>query len=99
MTIRQIKIEIFKFFRPLFPSRGGTFKSQVKEGNDALAEEDYKYYFESKDRDPIYQIQINNNLPIDQGMFSSSQVTCDYCGKQHKNSNCAFDFTETSTLR
>lgn len=32
-------------------------------------------------------------------MFSSTQVTCDYCGKSHKGSNCLFDLKDTMTMK
>lgn len=67
-------------FRPLFPS----FKnySKVCKDEDEQIDEEYKYYFESKfteSNNPLYTLFINNNLPLDQGMFLSSQVVCDHC--------------------
>lgn len=32
-------------------------------------------------------------------MFTSSQVTCDFCGKNHKNTNCVFDIQDSTPMR
>jgi hypothetical protein len=96
-TIRDLKIEIFKHFRPLIP---GCKVTAEKNSEDKIIEEEFKHYFESNKDPPLYTIQITNNLPLDQGMFSSSQVTCDFCGKNHKGQNCSLDqFNSTITLK
>ena len=87
-TIRELKIEIFKFLRPLIPGCKVTFE---KNSEDKIIEEEYKHYFGSGKDNLLYTLQITNNLPIDQGIISSSQVTCDFCGKNHKGQNCALD--------
>lgn len=67
-----------------------------------ILEEEYKWFFETKpnSQDPIYQIQIVNNLPTEAGiLYGSTQINCDICGKGHKGSNCAFEFKENMTMR
>lgn len=68
-TIRDLKIEVFKHFRPLIP---GCKVSAGKISEEKIIEEEYKHYFESGKEAPLYTIQITNNLPLDQGMFTSS---------------------------
>lgn len=67
-------MEIFKILRPLINSRGGqtgAFKHQ--NDDEILIEADYVYYFEGKHADSApYQLMIQNNLPIDSGVFTSS---------------------------
>lgn len=52
-TVRDVKLELFKFFRPLLPSFKGP-KIQPKKGvspqaeESAQIEEEFKYYFEGK---------------------------------------------------
>ena len=87
-------MEIFAYLKPLIPNKEVSRQVDI--------EKEYAYYFESKERNGenlLYALQINNNLPLDQGMFTSQQVVCDYCGKQHKNTNCAFDMDDSLTLK
>lgn len=39
---------------------------------DKIIEEEFKHYFESKKSPDLYTLQINNNLPLNEGMFSST---------------------------
>ena len=32
-------------------------------------------------------------------MLTSTQVTCDYCGRSHKGSNCLFDLKDSMTMK
>lgn len=78
MTVRDIKIQIFKFFRPLIeaPNLG----KGAKKNSEKILEEEYKYFFEKKDGhsggyesdNPLYAIYINNNLPVENGIITSS---------------------------
>jgi len=44
--VREIKLEIFEFFRPLIPSFQRGAGKKVSEAEQI--EEEYKYYFEGK---------------------------------------------------
>lgn len=63
---------------------------------------DYAYYFDNKERpadlNGLYQLLINNNLPMDVGVFTSTQFTCEFCGKNHKGQHCAFDVGDDVTM-
>jgi len=67
-------MEIFKILRPLIQSRGGqtgAFKHPIDD--EILIESDFTYYFEGKYADSApYQLMIQNNLPIDSGVFTST---------------------------
>jgi hypothetical protein len=52
MTVREVKLRIFKFFRlliklPNLTSKYGDQKKHVPE--DKIIEEEYQYFFENKD--------------------------------------------------
>jgi hypothetical protein len=52
MTVREVKLQIFKFFRPLIkmpdiPTMSAQRKKHMKE--EALLEEEYRWFFETKD--------------------------------------------------
>jgi len=63
---------------------------------------DYAYYFDNKERpaeqNGLYQLLINNNLPMDVGVFTSTQFTCEFCGKNHKGQHCVFDVGDDVTM-
>lgn len=78
MTVREIKMQIFKFFRPLIEapnlSNGKNGGKDPKKfmSNEKIIEEEFKFFFENKDSanggsfeadNPLYAIFINNNLP------------------------------------
>lgn len=44
----------------------------------------------------MYDIEIHNNLPVNQGMFSHSP-TCDFCGQAHRD-NCILAYEDDVTL-
>lgn len=106
-TVREIKMEIFKYFRPLIPQKGGqtgAFKHVDKEDEEQRIEADYKYYFGTSSKLPegnqLYQLLINNTLPTESSMlYSNTQATCDFCGKSHKNANCLFDLDDNLTMK
>jgi len=81
MTLREVKIEIYKFFRPLF--KNNDFKSIPENkkfllSQEKLIEEEYKLLFESKVTPP-YEIEILNNLPYEEGFFSKDHPQCEFC--------------------
>jgi len=47
---------------------------------------------------PLYQIMINNNVPLDQGIFFSSKFQCEFCHKVHKD-NCPFSFKDNMYMK
>ena len=52
-TIRELKIEIFKFLRPLIP---GSKVAIGKNSEDKIIEEEFKHYFESGKDTPLYTL-------------------------------------------
>ena len=52
-TVRELKIEIFKHFRPLIP---GCKVQAGKNSEDKIIEEEFKHYFESNKETPPYTI-------------------------------------------
>lgn len=81
ITVREFKLEIFKHFKPLLPNRGSAFKPINKDEEKKALEEEYAFYFENKNfsgmpigesGNLLYTLQISNNLPLDQGMITSS---------------------------
>jgi len=79
-------------------------KSNVSE----VIELEYAWFFESKENqstsyealNPLYQIQINNNIPQEPGLiYGYSQQPCEFCEKTHKGQNCPFDMSDQTTLK
>jgi len=52
-TVRDLRIEIFKHFRPLIP---GCKVTAEKNSEDKIIEEEFKHYFESSKEPPLYTI-------------------------------------------
>jgi len=52
MTVRDVKLEVFTFLKPLIPSIKGTVQRKKGQSDEeyerAVIEEEYKYYFEGK---------------------------------------------------
>lgn len=78
-TVKKIRLRIYELVRPLI--KGAIGNKQLKE-NDLEKEYDYMF-LDSKGQYNIdnnyYDIEIKNNIPVDQSMFSR-QPACDFCG-------------------
>lgn len=58
-----------------------------------MLEQEFRYFFEGAEQDdPIYKVQILNNLKVEAGIFYNSRVPCEYCNFEHSY-NCDFTFT------
>ena len=109
MSIREVKLMVFKFFRPIIkmPDIPNISIERRKHMNpETLLEEEFRWFFENPSNysgyetsNPLYAIYINNNLPIESGYIQSTQVVCDFCNKSHKGTNCLFDFKDHTTMR
>ncbi|CDW86593.1 ubiquitin carboxyl-terminal hydrolase [Stylonychia lemnae] len=105
MTVREAKIEIYKYFRPLIdmPEIKGLSEKERQFLNESRQiEEEYKFFFENKSNksQQPYQIQIFNNMPFEEGtFFGTTQESCAFCNKSHKGSNCSFDLGDSMTMR
>lgn len=107
MSVREVKLEIFKQLRYLvkMPDIPTLSKERRRNLTDKkLLEEEYNYFFASGDssdgmNNPLYDIYVNNNIPMDEGYLFNSQAECDLCKKSHKGSNCLFNFKDQITLR
>ncbi len=71
---------------------------------EQILEQEFAYFFENpkqmgdnSDSHPLYQILINNNIPMDEGLIYSSKFPCEFCQKSHKD-NCSFNFKDTATM-
>ena len=108
MTLRQVRLRIFKLFRPIIEQAPDISRSINLKGDnyteDDILEAEYKYFFESnnfpKDGDgfdnPLYKIQIYNNAPQNMGFFYNSHPECEFRGGVHKD-NCDLDVLPDST--
>jgi hypothetical protein len=77
MSIREIKLLIFKFFRPIIkmPDIPTISAERRKHMNpETLLDEEFRWFFENpangagyEASNPLYSIYINNNLPIESG--------------------------------
>jgi len=99
MTTHEVKIEIFKQVRPLLRAPDISAKLQGKSADEFSSDEilrmEYDYFFENE-ADPIYKVQIFNNLrQTESGMFFNSRPACEFCGHDHKD-NCDFSFENSS---
>ena len=65
-----------------------------------MLELEFKHYFEGNEQDdPIYKVQILNNLKIEAGLFYNSRAVCEYCNFEHSY-NCDFSFgNESVTMK
>lgn len=72
------------------------YMRQILKGNEddeRVFELEFQHLFEGEYReDPIYKVQIVNNLRQEPGFFFNTVPTCEYCGNDHKD-NCDFSFT------
>mmetsp|Transcript_3556 Transcript_3556/g.4759 ORF Transcript_3556/g.4759 Transcript_3556/m.4759 type:complete len:131 (-) Transcript_3556:204-596(-) len=100
-TCRSIKKHIFKLFRPIVqgsaPMSGGVNRNDGDYNEDTVLEREYKAFFEDNQMDydsenignPLYKLQVLNNLPIVPGMFYNGRKRCEICDREHKD-NCEF---------
>lgn len=82
--------------RPMI--RAPDISSQLKgnEDDEEILELEYKFFFEQGEEDPIYKVQIYNNLRVTEpGFFYNSKPKCEFCGLDHKD-NCDFAFKNTN---
>jgi hypothetical protein len=77
MSVREVRLLIFKFFRPIIktPDIPSISAERRKHMNpEVLLEEEYRWFFENSQYSsgydssgPLYSIYINNNLPVESG--------------------------------
>lgn len=84
-------------FRPVIRTPDIQHLLRGNEDDEQILELEYKYLFEGTEQDdPIYKVQILNNLRVDAGYIYSSRPVCEFCGVEHSN-NCDFSFVDRST--
>ncbi len=102
MTLRDAKLHIFKMLRPLIRAPDISGKLQGAEDEEQILDLEYKHFFEEGDEkdDPIYKVQILNNLrSTEPGFFYNSKPVCEFCNTEHKD-DCDFSFKdESKTVR
>ena len=97
MTERKIKKAIYRMFKPIIRTPDIQHLLRGNEDDEQLLELEYKHIFEGEEEDdPIYKVQILNNLKVEAGYFTNSRPTCEFCGVEHSN-NCDFSFENRST--
>lgn len=65
-----------------------------KEDEDRILDLEFQHFFEgSEAEDPIYKVQILNNIRVEQGLLFSSRRECEFCRREHKD-NCDFAFND-----
>ena len=84
--------------RPLIAdviSKRGTIKDEdiEKEYDIIFLDSKGRYNADNK----LYDLEIHNNLPLDQGGLFNRVPPCDFCEQSHKD-NCPFAFEERVTL-
>ena len=57
----------------------------------------YDFYFKDKKTNPIYNIQISNNIPRKIDFFASGKHKCDFCQKVHTD-NCTLSLINEGEL-
>ena len=75
----------------------GVNRNDPNYSEDTVLNAEYKAFFEDgkieNDSEnignPLYQLQVLNNLPVQSGMFFSYRKKCELCDKDHKD-NCEF---------
>ena len=100
-TCRSVKKQIFKLLRPIIqggPTVGGNIdRNDGNYDEERVLEQEYKAFFEDNQMDydsenignPLYKLQLLNNLPIVPGMFYNGRKKCQLCDREHKD-NCEF---------
>lgn len=98
-TARQLRLRIYELLRPLLQSipKVSKLNKRGKQLSRAqIIESEYDAVFtdsrgEYRLDNPLYDIEIHNNLPADNSMIFSRCSSCDFCGLEHKD-NCMFAF-------
>mmetsp|Transcript_15208 Transcript_15208/g.25742 ORF Transcript_15208/g.25742 Transcript_15208/m.25742 type:complete len:285 (-) Transcript_15208:369-1223(-) len=99
-TIRQVRIRIYEILRPMIkqiPRVNKTSPSGAPLSPQEIIAEEYRQLFTEKNGslkfdNELYDLEIHNNLPIEEGWLYNKIPRCDFCDQQHKD-NCflAFD--------
>lgn len=94
-TVKQIKLRIYELMRPLIKNIPKMKQTPSMTKEDILQREYDSIFLDTRGNydldNPLYDIEIHNNLPVNQGNFYNSRPTCDFCGVDHKD-NCIFAF-------
>ena len=97
-TVKKLRLRIYELMRPLIKNVNGQKGDQMREGE--LEREYDSIFLDSRGRydldNSMYDIEIHNNLPVNQGMFSH-YPTCDFCGQAHRD-NCILAYEDDVTL-
>jgi hypothetical protein len=104
-TAKQIRLRIYELLRPLIhniPKIDKYHKNGKHRTRQEIIEREYAALFldrrgEYDIDNPLYDIEIHNNLPHDPSAFFSKIPTCDICGQDHKD-NCTFAFPDNAKL-
>lgn len=70
--------------------RAPDIRVDKKLDEDEILKLEYDSFFQNED-DPIYRVQVFNNLQVDQGVLYNTRQQCEFCGLDHKD-NCEFKF-------
>jgi len=86
--------------RPMIRSPDIWHKLRGNEDEEQTLEVEFKHFFEGDEQDdPIYKVQILNNLKVEAGLFYNSRDVCEYCNFEHSY-NCDFSFgNESVTMK
>jgi hypothetical protein len=97
-TVKKLRLRIYELMRPLIKNVIGQRGGKVSERE--LQREYDSIFLDARGRydldNPLYDIEIHNNLPVQQGMFSH-HPTCDFCGQSHRD-NCILAYEDDVTL-
>ncbi len=97
LTEKKIKKRIYRFLRHLIQPPNLGLKGN--EDEERVLELEYQYFFEINADNPIYKVQIFNNLQVDTGFIFNSRPKCEFCGVSHTD-DCDFAFAnKTITLK
>lgn len=103
-TCREVKKHIFKIFRPIIqgPVLPGVNRDDPDYSEDSVLEKEYRAFFEDNQMgydseyigNPLYKLEVLNNLPTEPGsglssMFFTYRKRCELCDRDHKD-NCDF---------
>jgi hypothetical protein len=92
LTEKKIKKRIFKYLRPLIKTPN--LQLRGNEDEERILELEYHYYFDGdEEQNPIYKVQILNNLMVEPGFIYNSRPRCEFCGVEHAD-NCDFTFSD-----
>ncbi len=101
-TAKQLRLRIYEIVRPLMYSMPDIGRTRKNIGNAERLQLEYKKIFLDSNGEydfdnSLYDLEIHNNLPYDQGLMFNRITQCDFCGMEHKD-NCQFAFQDTVTL-